>query len=41
MVDIYGDVASNEAFRAAFSDWLNKLWKNGTKATLEEYLAQA
>jgi len=39
MADIYGDLAKNPAFITAFSNALNTLWKIGTKATLERYLA--
>ena len=39
MTDIYGDLADNPAFIAAFSNALNTLWTIGTKATLERYLA--
>ena len=39
MADIYGDLAKNPAFLASFSNALNTLWKIGTKATLERYLA--
>jgi mannitol 2-dehydrogenase len=39
MDEIYGDVAKSAVFREAFAKALNALWKNGTKATLEAYLA--
>jgi len=39
MADIYGDLAKNPAFITAFSNALNTLWKIGTSATLERYLA--
>lgn len=39
MADIYGDLASNPAFVADFDKALKTLWKTGTKATLERYLA--
>ena len=39
MADIYGELASDPAFIGAFSNALNTLWKIGTKATLERYLA--
>ncbi|WP_193334883.1 mannitol dehydrogenase family protein [Devosia beringensis] len=39
MADIYGDLAKNPAFITAFSNALNTLWKIGTRATLERYLA--
>jgi mannitol 2-dehydrogenase len=39
MDDIYGDVAKDEGFRAAFSGWLNMLWREGTAKTLENYIS--
>ena len=39
MDDIYGDVAGDESFRAAFSGWLTKLWAEGTEKTLGDYIA--
>ncbi|HTJ59008.1 MAG TPA: mannitol dehydrogenase family protein [Devosiaceae bacterium] len=39
MGDIFGDLASNPAYIAAFSAALRSLWSVGTKATLEKYLA--
>ena len=39
MHDIYGDIAKSAVFREAFAKALNALWKDGTKATLERYLA--
>ncbi|WP_269931717.1 mannitol dehydrogenase family protein [Aminobacter sp. HY435] len=39
MEDIYGDVGKNAAFALAFGRSLADLWKNGTPATLERYLA--
>jgi mannitol 2-dehydrogenase len=41
MADIYGDLAKNAAFIAAFSHALKTLWSIGTKATLEQYLADS
>jgi mannitol 2-dehydrogenase len=41
MVDIYGDLARNQTFIAAFSHALTTLWTIGTKATLERYLADS
>jgi len=38
MDDIYGSLSSNNIFAEAFSDALNSLWQNGTKATLESYI---
>jgi mannitol 2-dehydrogenase len=38
MDDIYGDVGKDERFRAAFSKWLNMLWREGTAATLNSYV---
>jgi mannitol 2-dehydrogenase len=39
MDDIYGDVARDETFRAAFSDWLNRVWRDGVAATMKSYIA--
>ncbi|WP_375452506.1 mannitol dehydrogenase family protein [uncultured Devosia sp.] len=39
MSDIYGDLANDARFAAAFSHALTTLWSIGTKATLERYLA--
>ena len=39
MEDIYGDVAVDAGFRAAFAGWLNMLWRDGTAKTLEKYTA--
>lgn len=39
MADIYGELAHSPAFIAAFGKALKTLWKIGTKATLERYLA--
>jgi mannitol 2-dehydrogenase len=39
MPDIYGDLASAPSFVQAFGKSLNSLWSKGTKATLEDYLA--
>jgi mannitol 2-dehydrogenase len=39
MDDIYGDVAKDEGFRAAFSAWLTMLWHDGTAKTLRNYLS--
>ena len=39
MADIYGDLAKAPAFTETFTKCLNFLWKNGTTATLEAYLA--
>jgi mannitol 2-dehydrogenase len=38
MADIYGDVPQDETFRAAFSQWLVMLWRDGTAKTLHAYL---
>ena len=40
MHDIYGDVGENAIFRAAFSEALTALWRDGTAATLTHYLAR-
>jgi mannitol 2-dehydrogenase len=39
MEDIYGDVAKDESFRIAFSNWLTMLWRQGTAKTMEKYIA--
>jgi mannitol 2-dehydrogenase len=39
MDDIYGDVAKDETFRAAFSGWLNMLWHDGVAKTLQHYIS--
>ncbi|WP_449394907.1 mannitol dehydrogenase family protein [Devosia riboflavina] len=39
MADIYGDLAKAPSFITAFTKSLNSLWTQGTKATLEAYLA--
>lgn len=39
MTDIYGDLARQPSFVAAFSHALTTLWTIGTRATLERYLA--
>jgi mannitol 2-dehydrogenase len=39
MQDIYGDIAKSEKFREAFAKALLMLWKDGTKTTLERYIA--
>lgn len=40
MADIYGAVAQSPVFRKSFAKWLEALWSNGAKSTLERYLAQ-
>ena len=39
MTDIYGDVANSAVFREAFAKALVMLWQDGTKVTLERYIA--
>jgi mannitol 2-dehydrogenase len=39
MTDIYGDVAKSATFREAFAKALAMLWQDGTKVTLERYIA--
>jgi mannitol 2-dehydrogenase len=41
MTDIYGDLARQPSFVAAFSHALTTLWSIGTRATLERYLADS
>ncbi|THH39230.1 mannitol dehydrogenase family protein [Aliishimia ponticola] len=36
--DLYGDLAENATFVAAFSHWLNLIWSDGTEAALTAYL---
>jgi mannitol 2-dehydrogenase len=38
MDDIYGDVAKDEIFRAAFAGWLTMLWRDGAARTLQSYI---
>ncbi|MCQ2003365.1 mannitol dehydrogenase family protein [Rhizobium sp. NRK18] len=37
--DIFGDVGRSDVFRKRFANALNHLWKNGTRKTLEDYIA--
>jgi mannitol 2-dehydrogenase len=39
MKDIFGEAARSPVYVAAFSDALSKLWRNGVRATLADYLA--
>jgi mannitol 2-dehydrogenase len=39
MTDIFGEMAGNALYAAAFSNALETIWSIGTKATLEAYLA--
>ena len=39
MTDIFGELSTNPAYVAAFTTALGSLWSNGTRATLEAYLA--
>ncbi len=39
MTDIFGALSDNRIYVAAFTKALNTIWKTGTKATLEAYLA--
>jgi mannitol 2-dehydrogenase len=39
MRDIYGAAADSPAFAEPFARWLRALWADGTKATLQRYLA--
>jgi mannitol 2-dehydrogenase len=38
MDDVYGEVARDEHFRAAYSNWLTMLWRDGTAKTLQTYI---
>ena len=37
---IYGDLADNSVFRAAFSNWLTMIWQDGCEAALKAYVAR-
>ncbi len=39
MHDIFGELANDPAYVHAFSHWLTALWADGTKKTLQRYLA--
>jgi len=39
MTDIFGELSTNAAYVAAFTTELTSLWSQGTRATLEAYLA--
>lgn len=41
MGDIYGEVGRDARFASAFGDWLERLWSEGTDATLRRYLGYA
>lgn len=36
--NIYGTLSHTESFADTFSKWLNKIWRDGTRASLESYL---
>lgn len=38
MSDIFGDIATNETYAAAFSSSLRRVWQDGTRSTLLRYL---
>jgi len=38
MTDIFGELAANPAYVAAFTGALSSLWSRGTRATLQDYL---
>ena len=38
MRDIFGELADNPAYVAAFSSALGSLWTHGVRATLDDYL---
>jgi mannitol 2-dehydrogenase len=40
MTDIFGDLANQPAYVQAFTQALTTIWQQGTKATLETYLAE-
>ena len=35
----YGDLADQPVFADAFTRWLGVLWKDGTEAAMDQYLA--
>ena len=39
MGDVYGDCAQSPVFQAAFAQWLGTLWRQGTAATLTQYIS--
>lgn len=39
--DVYGDVATAPAFRAAFAGWLASIWKDGARQNLARYIASS
>ncbi|MCA8879370.1 MAG: mannitol dehydrogenase family protein [Rhodobacteraceae bacterium] len=41
MGDVYGDLGQDTGFADAFAGWLGKLWKDGTAATLRDYLGRS
>lgn len=41
LTDIFGDLSDNPAFRSRFEAALSRLWREGTRATLQAYLGGA
>jgi len=41
MGEVYGDLGQDRVFAEAFAGWLNRLWSEGTAATLTAYLGRA
>jgi mannitol 2-dehydrogenase len=39
LTSVYGDLGDDPRFAAAFADWLNALWADGTSAVLSRYIA--
>ena len=39
MGDVYGNTAQSPVFQAAFAKWLGALWRQGTAATLTQYVS--
>ncbi|KRE01256.1 mannitol dehydrogenase [Bosea sp. Root670] len=39
MQDVYGDLGTNQRFRDSFTLALQRLWRSGTRASLDHYLA--
>ena len=40
MRDIFGELADMPAYVGAFSNALSKLWAQGVRATLDDYLSE-
>lgn len=40
LTSVYGEVAANPRFQKSFASWLNRLWAQGTAASLALYIGQ-